>query len=386
MKKVLIVAYYYPPAAGVGTFRVTKFVKYLLKFGWSPYVVTVEDSYHKSSDNSILADANKAKKIYKTKISSIPINDVGIKWMGILYKKAKKIIKEDDIDIVYYTGGPFFQWIVAPRLKKTTGVPYVIDYRDPWGFNPYEKNGRGIKKKIGDVVTKYFEPKVIADSSLAFFANQFMQTEYKKYFPEHSKKFKVIENGFDPEDYKKIKPAKFSKYTIMYTGKFLHYRNPENLFRAIANFSKKFPCQFVHVGSREEPIINIAKKYLTDQIQFVGPKKYKEAIGYTKGADVLIIISEGSCLGFPQKVFDYLACNKPIVAIGDKKSYFGRFLSEFENVILVEDDAYKIEEAISRIRRNALGARSTISNTILRDHTRENLTNVLAEELNKIVP
>ena len=33
-KKVLMIAQRFPPAGGVGTFRVTKFVKYLKEFGW----------------------------------------------------------------------------------------------------------------------------------------------------------------------------------------------------------------------------------------------------------------------------------------------------------------------------------------------------------------
>ena len=41
MKKVLIIAYYWPPAGGAGVQRVLKFAKYLPKFGWEPVILTV---------------------------------------------------------------------------------------------------------------------------------------------------------------------------------------------------------------------------------------------------------------------------------------------------------------------------------------------------------
>lgn len=43
MKRVLIVAYYFPPSGGPGVQRVLKFVKYLPEFGWEPAVLTVAD-------------------------------------------------------------------------------------------------------------------------------------------------------------------------------------------------------------------------------------------------------------------------------------------------------------------------------------------------------
>lgn len=39
MKKVLILAYYYPPIGGAGVQRVSKFIKYLPEYGFSPVVV-----------------------------------------------------------------------------------------------------------------------------------------------------------------------------------------------------------------------------------------------------------------------------------------------------------------------------------------------------------
>ncbi|HFE52934.1 MAG TPA: glycosyl transferase family 1, partial [Bacteroidetes bacterium] len=43
-KKVLFVAYYFPPAGGSGVQRVLKFVRYLPEFGWQPVVLTARNA------------------------------------------------------------------------------------------------------------------------------------------------------------------------------------------------------------------------------------------------------------------------------------------------------------------------------------------------------
>ncbi len=385
MKKILVIAYYFPPAAGVGTFRTAKFVKYLPSFSWESYVLTVKDEYYSSIDDSLIGETKKAKKIYKTKTTKIPINDVGIKWAWPLYKEAKKIIEKERIDVVYFTGGPFFHWVIAPKLKKATKTPYIIDYRDPWGINPYEKVRKGVKKKIGDLIVGYIEPKIIKKSAGVIFATADMEREYGKCFPAEAKKFQLIENGFDPEDYCHIEKKNFSKFSIVYTGKFSYYRDPKNLFKAISSFDKDGKCEFIHVGNKEERVTVAAHKYLKSKSSFVGPKKYKEAISYARGANVLIIISGGSNIEFTHKVFDYISCNRPIIAIANKESYLGRFLSNFENAFIVNDSPGEIESALNRIKNGEIDSLGEYDKTFLKNYKRVEKTKMLANTLNKII-
>ena len=41
--KLLVIAYYFPPDGSVGTFRISKFVKYLMREGWDIKVITVKE-------------------------------------------------------------------------------------------------------------------------------------------------------------------------------------------------------------------------------------------------------------------------------------------------------------------------------------------------------
>ena len=55
-KKVLIIAYYWPPSGGSGVQRWLKFVKYLPQWGWEPFVFTPENPSFTIRDESLLKD------------------------------------------------------------------------------------------------------------------------------------------------------------------------------------------------------------------------------------------------------------------------------------------------------------------------------------------
>ena len=65
-KKVLFIAYLFPPVGGGGVQRSSKFVKYLPHFSWLPLVLTVKKPYDFYSDPGLLDDIEKNVKVYRT--------------------------------------------------------------------------------------------------------------------------------------------------------------------------------------------------------------------------------------------------------------------------------------------------------------------------------
>jgi hypothetical protein len=54
VKKLLVIAYFFPPAGAVGVYRTLKFVKYLPEFGWEPVVLTVSNGKFPIYDESLM--------------------------------------------------------------------------------------------------------------------------------------------------------------------------------------------------------------------------------------------------------------------------------------------------------------------------------------------
>ena len=68
MKKVLIIAYYWPPSAGSGVQRWLKFVKYLRNYGWEPIVYTPENPDFDLKDEKLLKEIPEGIQILKRPI------------------------------------------------------------------------------------------------------------------------------------------------------------------------------------------------------------------------------------------------------------------------------------------------------------------------------
>ena len=71
-RKVLIVAYFFPPMGGGGVQRTVKFVKYLRDFGYEPVVLTVRSGEHTAWDESFRRDIPEDVRIIRTRYLGLP--------------------------------------------------------------------------------------------------------------------------------------------------------------------------------------------------------------------------------------------------------------------------------------------------------------------------
>ena len=79
LKKILMISYYYPPIADVGSLRALGFSKYLSSFGWETYVLSIKNpdkSYiliprHKDEQDTISKPLSNINKYMFGKIAKL---------------------------------------------------------------------------------------------------------------------------------------------------------------------------------------------------------------------------------------------------------------------------------------------------------------------------
>ena len=393
IKKVLIIAQRFPPAGGVGTFRVTKFVKYLPEFGWNPIVLTVrENSYQKGvwQDRGLEQNIANNINVYRTKVwQTQSINDEGIRWLPFLLQVLFKVIRKERPLLVYITGGPFFPLIVGPILKLLFRLPYIVDLRDPWKLAKRTVPIQGVKANMGQLLTNIAEPIVLKYAIKVICATDTLREEYQSVYTDNPEKFFTITNGYDPEDFKNLKAKQYKKFTIAYTGKFERneaFHDPTPFFNTLKTLlNKGIEIQFIHVGVVEEKVVALAKKTgVSNAIIFIGPKPYNETLSYAVGADLLLVIGSGRKMGLPVKMFDYIGCRKPILILAYKDEEIWHVGQEIPSAILLEnnnsdDIAYAIEELYLKNKKIEWEG-----NTDLK-YQRKNLTSILSKVFNEIL-
>lgn len=429
MKKVLILTYYWPPAAGPGVQRFLKMSKFLPEFGWKPYVITVKNGTYSSTDESLINDIPGEVEVYKTntlepfkvyemltgnKGSSKAVGGINLEgkqsfikklslfvranffipdsrkgWGKYAYKKAVEVIKKEGIDIVISTGPPHSTHLTALKLKEKHNINWVADLRDPWTNVYYNKLFP--RTKLTEKKDKALEKKVSENADLISVVSNGLKEEFGKY----NDNIKVLYNGFDTEDIEKnTNFKKNKKFTLSYIGNFKPNQNVVGLWNALGDICKensnfKKDLKISLTGNADSSIIeSIKDNKLNDNLEENGYVSHKKATELMNKADLLLFIipqAENNKLIITGKLFEYIACQSPILSIGPVNGNASNILSEANRLKMSDYKDYdKIKNDIINQYKKWLESDKIIKHKEdnFMQFSRKEITKQLANQLN----
>jgi len=365
MKRVLIISYYFPPRPGVASLRLRGLAKYLPEFGWESVILTpklpkVPNSKYKvietpypgdvitilkhhfglSSDSKIQEQLGIPRTLRESKNSwtSKIVNHIkGIiaypdeyrNWYKYAIDVGKKLLENENFDALLSSYGPATCHLIAKELKRRYKIPWMADFRDLWTQNPYFQYGR-----IRRLFERRLEIKTITLADALVTVSEPWAAKLKSL---HKNKYIfAIPNGYDPEE---IASAPLTKeFTISYTGELYQgKRDPTLLFKAIAELiseglldKKAIKVRFY--GSCEYWLERSAKDIgLSDVVTLEGKMPRHIVLNKQRESQLLLLIlwnhpeEEGTC---PAKVFEYLAAQRPILAVGGPRGVISELLEE----------------------------------------------------------
>lgn len=344
--KILLIATYFPPAGGVGTFRITKFAKFFDKFGWDVSVVTLKEKYYKELDEKLLNNINNNINIYRLEIDG---NNNGKYFYNQLMIEIDDIIKRENPNVVLCTGGPFEPLKIIPYIKrKYKSIKTIADFRDPWSLQKINNDSKisYLKGVVKNIFITHYEKNIFKHSDIVLTVNDSMTKSYKNKYKNYSSKIYTISNGIDIDDFNDIESFKFKNFTIVYSGKFsvsAGFRDPSAFFKALKKINETNKVDFVHVGLIEEKVKNIVDELgCNDYVKFLGFKSYLDTISYCKGASCLLLISGNEKSEQTGKIFDYIGCNRRIIAITNKNNEIFKICKDLNNVVICKNDYKEI--------------------------------------------
>lgn len=361
-KKVLIVTYYWPPAGGPGVQRWLKFIKYLPDFNIEPIVYIPKNPTYPILDESLTSEVSDhltilsqpikepyrfARLLSKNKSNTISkgiikekksqsvieklmlfvrgnyfIPDARKTWIKPSVAFLSDYIAKENINIVITTGPPHSMHLIGLQLKKRLGVKWLADFRDPWTSIGYHKQLK--------LTTRSQQNHKKLESEVLNTADKVIVTSFttKKEFESITNKpIEVITNGYDKHDIGHVDLD--IKFTMSHIGSLLSKRNPEVLWQVLKDlvqehhgFSNNFQLNLVGTVS-DEVLESIAYNNLSDYINNVGYLSHKESVIIQKKSQILLLIeidSDETKGIIPGKLFEYMASNRPIIAIGPNAS------------------------------------------------------------------
>ena len=371
MKKVLIITYYWPPSGGAGVQRWLKFAKYLPEFGWQPVILTVDPEYasYPQRDESLSSEigpdclvyttksfelynfyklisgkkevpyggfANESRETAFQKISkflrgNFLLPDPRKGWNKYALKKASELIQELNIETVVTTSPPHSTQLIGLTLKQKFKIRWIADLRDPWTdiyyYNQFKHTA--LARKIDE---KY-ELQVIENADLLITVSE----DVKRIFAEKTElrvteKTAVIPNGYDEEDFRIDSiPAEHQK-VITYTGTISEAYDVSGLLTALTKLPEDLKSEIlIRFVGKVPP--SIAQKFETIGLatELTGYVDHSKSIEYLLRSDILLLVipkvknNQGILTG---KFFEYLASQKPILAIGPTDGDLNRIIQE----------------------------------------------------------
>ncbi len=343
MKKILIIYPHFPPSNLAGVHRPRLFAQHLPAFGWEPIILTVHEKYYEEEpDWNLVKLLPPGLRIEKVKAFPITkprfIGDIGLRAFFPLYKKAKELIKKDDIDFLYIPIPSFYTALLGRWLHASTGIKYGIDYIDPWVHHFPGADKLFSRHWFSKKLAKLLESIAVKHASLitgvaeGYYHGMLERNPVLKL----SALYEAMPYGGEPADHAGLKDstaspylfAKNNKLQMVYAGAMLPkaYKPLEIVFNCIAKARENFDqVEFHFIGTGKtanDPmgynIKGLAEKYnLWQEVIFEYPQRipYLDVLIHLQNADGILILGSTEPHYTPSKTYQSVLSAKPIFAI-----------------------------------------------------------------------
>ena len=171
MKRVALVAAHFPPSNLTNVHRARLWARFLPEFGWQPIVVTAHWKHYEERLDWDLADlVPHDLEVIRTEAFPVKpfriVGDLGVRALWWHYRALCALARSGSIAFVHITIPSNFSALLGRLVRGATGVPYGIDYNDPW-VHRWPGTGRLLSKawlscKLGE----WLEPWAVRDASL----------------------------------------------------------------------------------------------------------------------------------------------------------------------------------------------------------------------------
>jgi glycosyl transferase family 4 len=165
---VLIIAPDFTPSSLPPATRVRFFATHLPEFGWQPIVLTVDPRHYEVAidpDNEHLLEpsleVSRTGALSASWTRKIGIGDIGMRSLWQHWRAIKRLCSERRIDLIFIPVPPYVPMVLGRLAHARFGIPYVVDYIDPWVSEYYWKlprKRRPPKWRMSYALSRCLEP------------------------------------------------------------------------------------------------------------------------------------------------------------------------------------------------------------------------------------
>ncbi|WP_206918352.1 glycosyltransferase family 4 protein [Alicyclobacillus suci] len=396
-KRVLIVAYLFPPIGGIGVQRALKFAKYLGDHGWKPIVLTTSEAVSATMDEALMAEipddvevvrvrdpiakwmrrmmprtqashattsdgatmatgrTSRLKRWLKRLKDKVLMPDEQVVWALRAALVGTHLIRQRNIACIFTTSSPVSAHLTGWLLKRWTRVPWIADFRDPWTDNMHFY-GSGRRARLEGRMERW----VMRDASAITTVTDGFALRFSQKYPYLSDKLTVIRNGVDPADFGPIQAAPSpGVFTMLYAGILYPKRSPEVFLKAVSQAIRsgrihpdqiriEFAGVFDYPGKASNRDL-VERLHLDKVVRVLGYLSHDAVARRMANAHCLLLIGDQdstASMYIPGKLYEYLYTRRPIFALlhqGEASSLIEHYQA---GVVVSPQNVRDVEDAL----------------------------------------
>lgn len=359
MSQIVLVAPEFPPSNTAGAHRPRLFAKHLPAFGWTPTVLTVRpEQFEGPLDPMLERLLDPALAIVRT--GAIPIKplriigDLGLRSLPAHARALASMIRRGNIRALVLFGPPWFSFALGPVMKHRFGVPYVVDYIDPWVTESSATRPFPQKAWFYHRAAAAIEPSVLRSAAHVTAVSEGMLEDLRGRYPWlEAERMTAMPYGAEPDDLEAavrlgVSPPDFSSddedVTIAFTGAVQPTSRAlvTAVLRALAALGESraatgrpirlraYGTSNLTWGHGRYAILPMARELGVDHLVSEIPERipYLQAMSVLQASGIVLVMGSTHASYDASKLYPAIVSGRPILAICHRDSSVKRVMEQ----------------------------------------------------------
>jgi glycosyltransferase involved in cell wall biosynthesis len=365
--------------------------------GWEPTILTVDPrDYEGRLDPALERSVPSGVRVVRTRAWPAPISrrlgfgDLGIRAFRGLWRGASALLSSEEFDAVFITIYPTYPALLGPMLKDRFGVPFVLDYQDPWvgewgrSLGPCADAAPDIRSRVSRFVATKLEPRaLIAADGITAVSKLTYEQALERTPSAMPRALAELPVGWDRRDLEFVDDRPGRTFAdaglvhLSYVGTLLPagFGTLRAVFAAVAALRDQEPAarrlrlHFYGTSNQrtaEAParVLPIAAEFgLRDVVTEHAPRlDYFDALAVLRDSTAVLLMGSSESHYTPSKVFPALVAAKPVVAVMHEASNASELLKQLGRAPSIRLVTYDERSAGARVDAIAAELASLVAN------------------------
>jgi hypothetical protein len=374
LKRVLIVGADFAPSSYPPALRIRYFAQHLKEFGWEPVILTTDARYYETEcdeENAKLLPTDleiiRTRAIPASLTRRFGFGDLGLRSLWHHWRAMKRVCRDRRVDLIFVPIPPYPSIVLGRLAHARFGIPYVIDYIDPYVTEYYWKlprSQRPPKHALAYYTARTVEPFALKRAAAVVGVDTSYTADLFVRYPWLTVKSASIPYGGEPSDFEYLHQHPRANPVFDPHDGFLHLSyvgrgGPDMLpslravFQAVIIGLKRWPelfsrlrmhfvgTTYAHRAEGQYQVLGLAKEMALERCvdEHPGRVAYLTAIQIMLDSHALLAVGSESVHYTASKIFPCILAARPLLAVFHEKSSVATILKETQAGDVIEFSA-----------------------------------------------